>query len=265
MRNKIVSLIIVVNILTMLLLQGCAMTPHSKARITEKALEKKYGEEFIVHETFHYDVYWKAYASPKNSPDIVFEVANEPDGTIKYDRYCKAYCQKLMYEEIKDDLEQFFPESYIRIYKIAVSFNDCNDFKEMPLDEIVKNYADEIGNDLPCVYMEIYLDKEVGSLGDYEAEYDYFTTGLNGLINEKKLYPIIATFYWTDKETIAKVEEYFKSSLNQEYPFITMIGDPPRMSACFVENAPAFVTKEEYIDRRREFENEKSYTDQDVH
>ena len=257
MRNKIVSIIIVINLVAMFLIQGCAMTPQSKARVTEKALEKKYGEEFIVHKTFHYDIDWDAYASPKNSPDIVFEVATQHDGIIKWDEYCRAYCKKLMLEEIEDDLDLLFPSSYKRIDDIDVYFDDdYTNFKEMPLEEIVENYADDSGIEFPCLYLEIYLDKEVGSLGDYDAEYEYFNSELKGLISEKKMYPVIVRFYWTDKQTISSIENYFMSDLDKERSFDDIIGDSPKMSVCIVENAPAFVTKEEYIEKRREFENE---------
>lgn len=247
MRNKIISIIIVINLMTMLLIQGCAMTPHSKARVTEKALEKKYGEEFIVHKTFHYDIYWDAYASPKNSPDIVFEVSTEQDGTIKRDDYYKEIENAEMKEVLYEELEEFFPSLYLYIH------ND---------------------------QLYIFYDKAIGTNNKYEEEYVFFEEKVDELIDEGKLNKeLCIRIIKLDSQQLSNLKEFLKmypyGEIYKDNNYLKVygcereindndlldggikVGNPPYMSACFINGMPAYeeLNLEEYIRRRELIEN----------
>lgn len=257
MRVRIISLMIVINLLMVLMIQGCALTPESKARITAKALEKKYGEEFIIHKTFNYDIDWDAYASPKDLPEVVFEAHINPDGTVAYDQYCRSYIQYSMNKEIEYELKQFFPDSYCRISQLHAIINVNPQFRQLSLEELVG--ALEYRDDMPihgCL-LDIYINKDVGSSKDYEGEYTFFTDRVNELIDENKMTEVKVFLYMTDSEKIESVKKYFLQNADYYSDYEELMENTPEVHFNFIKDFEnGLVSKDKYIEERKKFENE---------
>lgn len=89
--------------------------------ITTKALEEKYGEEFVVHKMYETtkDTY-RTVCSPKNRSDIVFETKitrwqkdGEERGSIKYDYCGDGAVAAQISRQLEEEVQEVFPGCYV--------------------------------------------------------------------------------------------------------------------------------------------------------
>lgn len=263
-------------ILVLTVVAGCVRVGLSKEEIAKRGLKAKYNEKFVVHEISGTGLDWEATVSPVNSPELVFKASFFSDGTVERDGYFRAYVGHLMEEILKNDLYRFYPDSFIRVDSVGLNWegNATQDFREMNLEETLASSSRFEGSYSGC-FVDIFINKDVGSRGNYEEEYYYFTNTIDEYIEEKKMIPLKIVFYKTDTETINRLEEYFKKDIDNDSIYAQVLGveyfelgihtkngidlgNPPNISACFDKDEDGFIGEfSEYKRRRELLENAK--------
>lgn len=253
------SIWILIGVIILLVIMGCSNTRKSQEKIIEKALEKKYKEGFIIYEIDSDGADWVATVSPKDNAEVLFQAKILPNGEVESDGYYHAVVCRLMEDVLEEDIEELFPSSYYRI-KMAYIYpkRNNNDFRDMSIEEIISEASfDNIAGNSGCI-MDLYINKDVGTKGDYETEYDYFTNTIAQYVNQKRMLPITVVFYSVDSKTIEKIKKYYEADLDNDSYFQNKVrGECSQMSACFDENKGMFIEKEMYIRAREKFENGK--------
>ena len=259
-KKSIISIVTVLSIIYVgLFMDGC-MGLNSRESFTQKVLKKKYGEDFIVHEIdSRGPTDWQATVSPKNMPECLFYVYVDSDGNVD-SSYCNAYAAYLMSCILQEDLEQFFPSVYVRMDRLYMIMDESIDFNKLPLEKVLDNsnqiYQGSPTKGLHGGFIDIYIDSSVDSTKQYEEEYIYFTDKVNEYISENKMVPIYATFYLVDGETLERVRNYYLSDIDFDSYFQNDVrGNVPEMSVCFDTTISGYISKDEYINARKEFED----------
>ena len=270
-----ICITVVLIALGMILMEGCKLG-LSREEITKNALKNKYGEEFNVYEIEVDGSEWNATVSLVNNPEILFWTTVDSDGTVKYDDYYHAYVGYLMEKQLREDLEQFFPDAFIHVWRISMRWEGGNDdFRNMPLEDVIAKSSMEGIMTSGC-HFYIFIDKQKGTKKNYEGEYEYFTKTVDDYIDKNKMIPLIVTFVKVDSDTINRVKEYVSKDLDYDGVFEkeilgvdnfrtginyfnkTDLGNPTNVGACFDKNADGYVGDyEEYLRRREMFENDK--------
>lgn len=248
------------------------------------ALKKVYNEEFIVHE-IDYDRWLidEATVSPCTYPDVLFTACLTTENELSYDNYDQAFLGYLIEQELRADLEPFFPGSYIHVRHAYANFNDNGslDFRIMSIKEILDNSDIETVNYGDYVYqptcdVDIYVDKAVGTAEDYEGEFEYFSKTIAGKVSKNEMLPLVVSIYMVDKDTIDRLKDYNSKDLDYDNYFIntvlgvddcklgvnsenaTELGDPPNMCAVFADAYPSYLDNfDEYARRRKLLESAK--------
>ena len=274
-KGRGIALYVIILIL-LFILAGCTGLDNSKGKIAKKGLKEKYNEDFEVYEINGSGLDWSATVSPKNRPDIVFNATFLQDGTVERDEYYQAYVGNLIELLLRQDLIKFFPDSFIRVDSVGLLWNGngLQDFRNMSLEEVLINSIEYEGAYSGC-FVDIYINKEANTIGDYEGEYNYFTNTVNKYIDEKKMIPLKVTFYKIDKDTLNKIEDYFLKDLDEDSEYEKILGidkyrlgiyrkdtndlgSPPNITACFDEKAGGYIGDyDEYERRRKELDNVK--------
>lgn len=248
------------------------------------ALKKVYGEEFIVHE-IDYDRWLidKATVSPCAYPDVVFTASLGLENELSYDNYDQAFLGYLIEQELRTDLEPFFPGSYIHVSHAYADVNNNGslDFRTMSIKEILDNSGLEYlsyGEHLfqPTCDVDIYVDKAVGTTEDYEGEYEYFSKTIADKVSKNEMLPLCVSIYMVDKDTIDRLKDYNSKDLDYDHYFYETVlgvedyelgvisedtsdlGNPSNMSAVFADAYPAYLDNfDEYARRRKLLESAK--------
>lgn len=258
-KGRGIALYVIILIL-LFILAGCTGLENSKEKIAKKGLKEKYNEDFEVYEINGSGYDWVATVSPVNRPDILFKASFLSDGSVESDGYYYSYVMYEIKKTIEKDLKHFYPNSYIRIKEIYMfrKEGDESDFREKTLEELISEATFEtISGNSGCI-IEVYMDKDSGSIKDYEAEYKYYTEIIGEHVLEGKMLPVTVAYYLVEKTVLKKIEDYYKKDLDYDSYFQNEIrGECKRMSACFDERQNMFIKKEEFITERKKFEDGK--------
>lgn len=245
-------------------------------KLMEDELNKKYGEDFIVRSYYSEGTVFRGECSPVAKEEVVFDVRIENDGTPDLDDdYENKYMAYLITDDIREDIERFFPNSFV--YS-RFSFNclypvEITDLKGKELGDLFETI------DVGDIYLSVriyYSDKEEGYNGMYEEEFEYFSNILEKWNDKNEEVGVVVSLYNVDKESLEKVKEIYNTTYNWEHGdskcedifgncqmgdcFIggTNLGNPKQISACFYENAETNIRDDfdEYIRRRELLDNE---------
>ena len=225
----------------------------------------------------------KATVSPCTYPDVLFTASLGVDNELSYDNYDQAFLGYLIEQELRKDLEPFFPGSYIHVAHAYADFNDNGslDFRTMSIKEILDNSnvgIETIGDHVyqhRCI-VDIYVDKAVGTAEDYEGEFEYFSKTIADKVSKNEMLPLCVSIYMVDKDTIDRLKDYNSMSLNYDSIFekkvlgvedfelgvisedTSDLGNPPNMCAVFADAYPAYLDNfDEYARRRKLLESAK--------
>ena len=214
------------------ILSGCG---KSREEIVKEALNKKYGEDFIVLSIISEGSVYYATCSPVNNPEIIFK-ARMAGTNLNDDNYNYAIQANIINEIFKNDLNSLFPEAYFRT---------------------------EYGRTGTTLY--IYFDKDVGTLKEYSKEFSYFHDEVYKYINQGVMTEVTVVLCKVNKETIKKIDEYYKENAEGETVFFDTVmnvhyvmgegndlGNPPNISFCFIKSKPMYIDDfEKYKEKRR--------------
>ena len=209
-------------------------TEESGIQMAKKALQEKYGEEFIIH-----DVYSKsqsdffANCSPLANEKVVFQAVLWKDGRgIEYDEYIQGLIEWKISERFQEELKQIYDDCYVYTfipYAAKVKFDNVPD---TTIEQYVEKYKEEhgeIGNWVICIFINLEREKE----GDVEREYEYFAHV--GLEQEKSHMPnIYFDLYGVDEETKNWCENYFNEKAVMGSEFTTMESKNPYFSIRYI-------------------------------
>ncbi len=242
------EIVIIIGIM-LITMFGCGL---SKEETIKKALRDRYGEDFNVHEIDCFENSFRAIVSPTNNKGLLFYAEINNDGSGLEDHYYNAYASFLMQKLLKEELKQFFPDSYIRaeINGMHVK-NQELDFRNMTIEEILDNsiISDEFG----YLGVDIYINEEKGTNKEYEKEYDFFSEKVTNYVNEKKLLPIGVCFWYVQEDSFDRIVQYYEEDIDYDSYFQEQIrGEYKKEIVPFTEKH--FTTKEEYIKKREEIE-----------
>ena len=270
---KLIKLLVMISVIGgIILLTGCAGFVN-KEKVVKDALENKYGEEMLIYSVDVQGSKFYAKCAPASNPEVVFETNIFSDGTEEWDDYYWRYVAKQLEKILEDDLEQFFPDAYYRADIMTLTMIDQNkDFRTQTLEEILENAQGE------AVFLDVYVNKEVGSTKQYKEEFKYFSETISEYVDSNRMLPIIVSFYYVNKSTQDKVRDYFKTDLDEDHYYESVVlgvpdfklgvctsdvddvGTPPNISANFLPSTGGWIgSEEEYIRRRELIEKESLY------
>ncbi|MCM1090894.1 MAG: hypothetical protein NC413_08600 [Muribaculum sp.] len=196
-------------------------------KMAKKALQEKYGEEFIIH-----DVWSKAshefYAdcSPVSNEEIVFQAVFWNDGRgIEYDEYIQGVISWKISERFQQELEQIYDDCYVHTF---ISYAAAVEFDNVP-DTTIEQYAEKYQKEHEGRgrwIIDVFINLEQEQEGDIEREYEYLSQ--IGLEQEKSQMPdIYFDLYGVDEETKNWCENYFSTHALERGEFTTMESKNP--------------------------------------
>ncbi|MCM1185897.1 MAG: hypothetical protein NC251_05040 [Lachnoclostridium sp.] len=187
------------------LLGGCT----SREEAAKKLLEERYGEEFVVHQTWSSgDSY--AVCSPKNNRNVVFELRFSEDvGKIWNDRYVSNVVSLQISEKLQKELGKYFPDCYVHVqgdYNVGDSYLGFSDIQSVTPEMYIERYprAD--------FTVRVYVEKEKLRSDTIEKEYLYFSESLQEEMENGKLPRLTILVYYVDSEQKSRLRNYFKSN-----------------------------------------------------
>lgn len=240
--------------------------------ITKRALKKEYNESFVIHEIDAWGFDWEATVSPVNLPDVVFKTRILPTGEVEDSAYFQEYVNYLLEELLANDIQEFFPDSCIEMERTCLRWEGDSsfDFRNMNIEEIMDHSEAYEGPIFSGCYLNIYVNKNVGSTKEYEKEYEFFTNTIDEYVEEKKMLPVTVTIYYITPGAVQKIEEYLKKDADRDRIFEKQIagedrietgitepgrselGNPPNITVCFKKDKDLFVDSFDEYKRRRE-------------
>lgn len=241
-------------------------------KLMEEELYKKYGEEFFVRSYYSEGTVFRGKCSPVAKEEVVFNVRIENDGTPNLDDdYDNKYLAYLITEDIREDIEGFFPNSFIHSRCSIKNPIEITDLKGRELGDLFET----IGMGDIDLYVSIYYsDKEERYNGMYEEEFEYFSNILEKWNDKNEEVRVAAILHNVDKESLEKIKEIYYTTyiwedskcwdifgnyrMDECYDGGTYLGIPKQISACFDENAPTNIRDDfdEYLRRRELLDNE---------
>lgn len=233
-----------------LLLAGCT----TREEVVEKLLEKRYGEEFVVHKTWSSgDSY--ATCSPKNNRDVVFEVRfSKDDGKIWNDRYVNAVVSFQISRKLEEELQEYFPGCYVHSngdYRDHDRYLSFSNIQSVTPEMYTERYPEE------SFTVRVYVEREKLQQDMIEKEYRYFSEILQEEMEEGMIPELTILFYYVDARQQSQIRQYFLTHdwANGDGEYDDIIEGNFDWGLCYVDyGCPVGkidVTYEEYEELRR--------------
>lgn len=254
------------------LIGGCG---KSREEITKELLSQKYGEEFEVHSIRSEGSVYYATCSPIYDSSLFFETricSNKDKYEIDKDDYVERYIAKSINSILEKDLESFFPGAYIHTRIKVWPIKGVTDVKNMSLEELIRSINSS--GHVHLAYIDIFVDKEIGTNKMYHEEYLYFEDIISNKVPNKQMLPFNVTIYMVNSETIERLEDYYSNNIgNMDDNYIKNVlgvnkfsiglinneskglGSPPNIVVGF--DYDLIDKEEDYIWKREELENER--------
>ncbi|MDE7251317.1 MAG: hypothetical protein K2O32_00020 [Acetatifactor sp.] len=180
-------------------------TEGSGIEMAKKALQEKYGEEFIIHDVYSKSPsdFW-AECSPVSNEEVVFKAAIWKDGSgMVYDDYVPGILAREIEKEIEGELQKYYDSVFVKVYQSGgwtVHSAEVDSMKDMSLEEYVKRL------DSSRCWIDIGIDAEEGK--DYLEEYAFYVS-MQEKISDKKMFPMHVVYYNMDAELQEWCNDYF--------------------------------------------------------
>lgn len=229
-------------------------TEESGIEMAKKALRKRYGEEFIVHNVWS-EASNKFYVdcSPVSNEEVVFEAALWKDGSgIMFDEYIQGVIARKVSDRFQEELGQIFDDCYVHSavppYGVTLKVDNVHD---TTIEQYVEKDKEEYGVAGPwviCIFINLEREQE----GDVERAYDYFKQVGSELIRKEQTPDIYFDIYGVDEETRNWCENYFSVNATERDEFTSMEAKNPYFSIRYKKGKikQTFEEYKEYIESR---------------
>ena len=227
-RKKKSAQILAALLVVCLLFSGCGSKDNAgKAddtivkEIAAKALEEKYGEEFVVHKVSEItkDTFLTV-CSPKNRMDIVFEAEigrwqkdGEETGSIKDDDCADGAVAAQISRQLEEEMQEIFPGCYVHTILFG-SEGGRFEHVDCTLEEYMKSYTDTGFDPMEWMHILIQVHIREDEPGEdvLKAEYRYFSERMQKEVAKEDFPPATIWIYSTDAETREWCREYFQEN-----------------------------------------------------
>ena len=188
-------------------------TEDSLKRVAEKSLEKKYGEEFIVHRAWNRSqTMFFADCSPKDNPDVIFtaDIRKNGDGIIS-DGYAQGVVAKEVDDVLKDDFKKLFGDCYTRPY-ISNYYNvpEFIDAKGITIQE----YISKVNPDVIGMSYGVYIDASQLSNDAIDRETEYLCNEIPKKIQNRNIPNLSIHIRFVTNELIEQCRTYFSDHVD---------------------------------------------------
>ena len=184
-------------------------------KVAEKSLQKKYDEEFVIHDVWskNQEVFF-ADCSPKDNPEIVFRADVYKNGKgVEADSYKKT----ILAREINRILKPYFQDVFGRCYtRVLLGMSYQGELKideNQPIGVQLQEYLYKYSNYIVC---DIYIEMQDISKCDLETEYEFLRSTLLEKIQSDICPDIIpdlkVNLQFVDEEMLKKSQNYFRNS-----------------------------------------------------
>ena len=253
--RKIKVWIISVSLLLSLLLTGCGGSAknylHTDAGLkneAEKALEEKYGEEFVIHEvwTKNQTIFY-ATCSPEDNDEIDFRAEIYKDGRgVHVDSYIQGIVANQINNNLSEDFQTIFDNCYTRaeIY----NYYDTPTY-ENPEDVTIEDYLSQI--DIEFIGYDVYICETKPTEESIQREYDIFNNDIQEKIKEGIIPNVVIDLYFVDEKMLIMSKEYYKNYEISGSDFEDALEMYPTMYIVYPNNK-INLTYEEYKEQRME-------------
>ena len=255
-------------------LSGCT-TETSVKNMIEEALEKRYGEEFVCHDTWYdndgayYTTSYYGLCSPKDSPDILFEVLIDDEGNLWQDEYPSSIASNFLCTEIDNimgtRIEHHY--TYCRNYyepngeTVAKRIKNGN----FTLEYFMKDYINTFKSNKLSLYYSICVDITQAADISYGNEYDVIIDTIKHIYGIGQQFgmdlQISVKFFFVPTDIYQNCVNYFQENANINSNFYDLIeknapyGEPKCMIKFLLKDNEELITQEEYIKLRKEIDN----------
>lgn len=263
--GRLLSLICVLSMLFMFC--GCEPKIYETTRVL---LKERFSEDFIIHSKEFDGNSYDIYCSPVSNPEIYFTAWVNEDNSFEGSDYISSCAAYYIKKDMEDDLKKLFPRACYYMEAELHTKEEIKNVSEMSFEELM----DAADIEASSMDLTIFYSEEGGSIGDYEAEWEFFTNTVKERMAKKRALPLTVEIYKVKDESVDKMESFLKEKpfahmyINDNFKRIFGIqfpqysdyrdgksipGNPPTVSACFNENFYVLREAEEYI-RRREIQ-----------
>ncbi|MCM1090896.1 MAG: hypothetical protein NC092_07330 [Butyrivibrio sp.] len=181
-------------------------TEESGIKMAKKALQEKYGEEFIIH-----DVYSKspsdffADCSPVANEDVVFLAAIWKDGSgVVYDDYIPGIVARELEKELEDELKKYYDSVFVKVYHSGgsvVHSAEVDSMQGMTMEEYVKRFG------ASRCWIDIGIDAKEDN--EHLAEEYAFFESMQEKISCEKMFSMHVVYYNMSKELQEWCNSYY--------------------------------------------------------
>lgn len=180
-------------------------TEESGISMAEKALQKKYGEEFIIHDVYSKSPgeFW-AECSPASNEEIVFQAAIWKDGSgVVYDEYIPSIVAKELENEIEGELQKYYDSVFVKVHASGMwgPFLEVDSVRDMSLKEYVKM------SNPSRLWIDMGIDAEEGNK-HLEEEYAFYES-MQEMISNQEIPSLHVECYDMDAELQEWCDEFF--------------------------------------------------------
>lgn len=253
--RKVRIKVLAILLLFCILLSGCnewknyIHTDASLTRAAEKALEKKYDEEFIIHKVWvACQTTFYAVCSPKSDEEVVFEAEIWKDGRGVYqDEYAEGVVAKQIREKLLSELPELFGECFVYVSVWGKAKTEFSREAEITIDDYLK----QVEGVQHCL-IHILVGKDRLQVKNIKKEYNYFEKNMiKGLVPE-----VGCGIYFVTEDVMKQSREYFQINAQGRTPYYDLIEECPHIGLGY-SNWTINKTYEEYEKMRTEvLENE---------
>ncbi|MCM1327776.1 MAG: hypothetical protein NC094_02750 [Bacteroidales bacterium] len=220
-------LVLAVAVLCMACVTGCSGSKSGQTdddivkEITAKALEEKYGEDFVVHKVYEVtkDTY-RTVCSPQNRSDIVFETKitrwqkdGEEKGRIDSNTCGNGAVAAQISRQMEEELQEIFPGCYVHTVVFGGN-GDRFDHTDCTLEEYMQSYTDKELDPMEWMHVLIQIHIRAGENKEaaLEAEYQYFAERMQKEVAEESFPPATIWIYSMNEETKEWCRKYFQEN-----------------------------------------------------
>lgn len=226
---------------------GCGIIRDAARRdLVEKVLQERYGEEFIVKDTWtNRGTSFMALAYPKRDTSLLFEglyKLQEGEPPYVYDHYDQAIIAQQLKEVVQPELEALFGDCYIQAEMMGNSSEITN-----VEDITIENYATTAEN--PSIFIKIGVNSDQYSSTNYQKEYESIINSM-AKINQQKIEVTVYT-YFLPTTHYQQFVKYFLNNISSDYQFKKIVNEYSSVGIAVI-NGKSRQSYEEYLLERED-------------
>ena len=273
---KKIAILIITCLFAMTALSGCSIiAKQNEKSLIEDALQKRYGEEFVCMRTWNNDAdgYYShsfyGLCHPKDDDGLLFEVLSGSDGTLLIDEYASTLASRIF----RDEFDERIGDSLGTHYTYCRNYYDPNGDAvakrikngNFTLEYFMNDYINTFKSNKLSLYYSICMDITKTADISYENEYDVIIDTIKHIHRMGQQLgmdlQISIKFYFVPTEIYQNCVNYFQENANINSLFYDLIeknapyGEPKCMIKFLLKDNKELITQEEYIEIRKEIDN----------